>query len=215
MTEQGHIPTILDIQDKALLLPARPQFWTSHDMADFYQTTPQRVVEQMRRNPRRFPEDFWFELREDEISALVGHFARPNRALVTQIAGPNAGLSKVTRGTVIGFTKAGALALSGVLKTPVADAVSVQIVRAVIAMEEAAISDARNMVAKLQIEALQKKPIYSYVERSIRHGLSIGQMWRQSNYPRWKLEQAAREMLAMRLTDRLPHGMQPDLFGDR
>lgn len=199
MTEQGHIPTILDIQDKALLLPGRPQFWTSHHMAEFYQTTPQRVVEQFRRNPARFPDDFWFELRKDEKDVLI-----------TQIAGSN----KVNHGVLIGFTKPGALALSGVLRTPVADAVSVQIVRAVIAMEEAAISDARNMVARLHVEAQRKKPIYGFIAMSMQRGLSIDQMWRGAAYPRWKLEQAAREMLAMRLIDRLPDGIQPDLFGN-
>lgn len=199
MAEQGHIPTILEIQDKALLLPGRPQFWTSHHMAEFYQTEPINIMKQFRRNPDRFPDDFWFELREDEITALVGHFARPN---------------PVNRGVMIGFTKAGALALSGVLKTPVADAVSVQIVRAVIAMEERAIADARDMVGRLQVEAQRKKPIYGFIAMSMQAGLSIDRMWRGANYPRWKLGQAAREMLAMRLIDRLPDGMQPDLFGN-
>ncbi|MFI0477425.1 ORF6N domain-containing protein [Paracoccus jiaweipingae] len=197
MTTTGHIPTIMDIQDKALLLPGRPQFWTSHHMAEFYQTTPQRVVEQMRRNPERFPEDFWFDLREDEKEVLVTQFAGPNR---------------VNRGVLIGFTKGGALALSGVLRTPVANAVSVQIVRAIVAMEDQAIADARNMVARLQTEAMRKKPIFVMIELGMARGLSIQQMWRDSNYPLWKLEQAARDMLAMRLIDRLPDGMQAGLF---
>ena len=197
MTETGHIPSILDIQEKALLLPGRSQCWTSHTMAEFYQTSPQRVVEQLRRNPRRFPEDFWFELRDDEKAVLVTQFAGPNR---------------VNRGVMIGFTKAGALALSGVLRTPVADAVSVQIVRAVIAMEEAAIRDARSMVARLHVDAQRKKPIYGLIQLSMANGLALDEMWRMSSYPRWKLEQAAREMLAMKMIAQLPEGMQPGLF---
>lgn len=199
MTEDGHIPTILDIQDKALLLPGRPQFWTSHHMAEFYQTTPQIVMRQFRRHPNRFPHDFCFELREDELAVLVERSVLPTR---------------LNRGIMVGFTKGGALALSGVLKTPVADQVSVQIVRAVIAMEEAAISDARSMVARVHVEALRKKPIFGFIAMSMEKGLSIEAMRRMSSYPLWKLEQAAREMLAMRLTDRLPDGMQPDLFGN-
>lgn len=197
MTEQGHIPTILDIQDKALLLPGRQQFWTSHHMAEFYQTTPDNVVRQMRRNPRRFPDDFWFELRDDEMTVLVRHFGGPNR---------------VNRGVMIGFAKGGALALSGVLKTPVADAVSVQIVRAVIAMEQAAISDARDMLARLHVDAQRKKPIYGFIAMGLEKGLTIDAMRRMASYPLWKLEQAAREMLAMRLIDRLPDGMTAGLF---
>lgn len=191
------IPTILDIQDKALLLPGRPQFWTSHHMAEFYHTSPQRVVEQMRRNPRRFPDDFWFELREDEMQVLVTHFAGPNR---------------VNRGVMIGFTKAGALALATVLKTPVADAVSVQIVRAIVAMEEQAISDAKRMLLKLRSDIFQKKPIYNRIKVYVEAGLSFDQLWRDTNYSRFKLEQAAREMLAQGLIPHLPAGMQPGLF---
>jgi hypothetical protein len=197
-TKDTPIPTILDIQDKALLLPGRPQFWTSHHMAEFYQTSPERVVQQMRRNPRRFPDDFWFELREDEKAALVMQFAGPNR---------------VNRGVMIGFTKAGALALSGVLRTPVADAVSVQIVRAIVAMEEQAIRDAEAMVEKLRCDVLVKKPIYVRIAQCMARGLSIEEMRRETSYPAWKLEQAAREMLWLGMSPELPKGMQQDLFG--
>lgn len=198
MSTNTTIPTILDIQDKALLLPDRPQFWTSHHMAEFYQTRPQRVVEQLRRNPDRFPEDFWFELREDEKQVLVTHFAAP---------------SKTNRGVMIGFTHAGALALSGVLKTKVADAVSVQIIRAVVAMEKAAIADAKAMVGKLHTDTLRMKPIYAYIQMCMALGRGhIELMWRGSNYAKWKLEQAARELRAMRIIPNLPEGLQEDLF---
>lgn len=196
-SHDSRIPTILDIQDKALLLPGRPQFWTSHHMAGFYQTTPDNVVRQFRRNPNRFPDDFWFELREGEVQVLVRHFGGPSR---------------VNRGVLIGFTKAGALALSGVLKTPVADAVSVQIVRAIVAMEEQAISDAKRMLLKLRSDVFQKKPIYNRIKVYVDAGLSFDQLWRDTNYSRFKLEQAAREMLAQGLIPHLPAGMQPGLF---
>ena len=178
MTDQGHIPTIQDIQDKALLLPGRPQFWTSHHMAEFYQTTPQRVVEQMRRNPRRFPNFFWFELREDE-----------KRALITQIAGSN----RVNHGVLIGFTKAGALALSGVLRTPVADAVSVQIVRAIIAMEEAAVADAKAMVQRLTTEQLCKSALRVRIAEGVRNGLTFDQIVRggSARAGRWTRRRAS------------------------
>lgn len=191
------LPTITDILHTARLLPGRPQFWTSDQLAEFYQTTPAALMQQFRRNPDRFPADFWFELRADEKEVLVTQNVLPNR---------------VNRGVLIGFTRAGTLALSGVLKTAVADAVSVTIIRAFVAMEQAALADTRAMVARLHVEAQRKKPIYGYIVMSMQRGLTIDQMWRGANYPRWKLEQAAREMLAMRLIDRLPAGMQPGLF---
>ena len=197
MTKNGHIPTIMDIQDKALLLPGRPQFWTSHHMAEFYQTTPQRVVEQMRRNPDRFPGDFWFELREDETAALVTQFAGPNR---------------VNRGVLIGFTKGGALALSGVLRTPVANEVSVQIVRAIVAMEDQAIADANAMLLKLRTEETRRKPLRVQVIEGCRAGYNIEQIRRMGSASRPRLEQAARECFTLGLIDALPKGMQPGLF---
>lgn len=197
MTQTGHIPTIMDIQDKALLLPGRPQFWTSHHMAEFYQTQPQRVVEQMRRNPERFPEDFWFDLREDEKEVLVTQFAGPNR---------------VNRGVLIGFTKGGALALSGVLRTPVANAVSVQIVRAIVAMEDRAIADAKFMVQKLHMDVVAKKPIYVRIKQAHAEGWTLDELWKQTNYPRYRIEDAVREMVAMRLIPAPLAGMQPGLF---
>lgn len=196
MSTDTTIPTILDIQDKALLLPGRPQFWSSHHMAEFYQTNPSNLVRQFRRNPNRFPSDFWFELREDEKAVLVGQFGAPNR---------------INRGVLIGFTHAGALALSGVLKTPVADAVSVQIIRAVVAMEAQAISDAKAMVLKLRTDA-SKKPIYMWIKSYVEDGRSFEELWRSTNYSRFKLEQAAREMLVQGLIPHLPEGLQPGLF---
>lgn len=191
------IPTILDIQDKAVVLPDRPQFWTSHHMAEFYRTNPRNLVRQFRRNPERFPSDFWFELKEEEKTVLVGQFGAPNR---------------VNRGVLIGFTHSGALALSGVLKTPIADMVSVQIIRAVTAMEQQAIADANAMVGKLRTDTLRKKAIYVLIETGMRQGLSFDDMWRASSYAKWKLEKAAHELLSMRIISHLPMGMQAGLF---
>ena len=195
-TDDTQIPTILDIQDKALLLPGRPQFWTAQSMAAFYQTRPKNVVQQLKRNLPRFPGDFWFELREDEKAALIAQKELSNR---------------FNHGEAIGFTRAGALALSGVLKTPVANAVSVQIIRAIVAMEDAAIQDAKRMLLKLRTD-ISKKPIYTWIKNYVEAGFSFEELWRDTNYSRPKLEIAAREMLAQGLIPHLPEGMQPGLF---
>jgi hypothetical protein len=110
------------------------------------------------------------------------------------------------------FTQAGAYALSGVLTSDVAIEVGIAIYRAFTAMELAALADTRDMVARLQVDALRKKPIYGFVAMAMEKGLGIEAMRRMSSYPQWKLEQAARDMLAMRLIGRLPEGMPPGLF---
>jgi hypothetical protein len=88
----------------------------------------------------------------------------------------------------------------------------VQIVRAIVAMEEQAIADAKRMVLKLHSDIFQKKPIYNRIKVYVDAGLSFDQLWRDTNYSRHKLEQAAREMLAQGLIPHLPTGMQPGLF---
>jgi len=199
---ETRLPTINDILQTARLLPGRPQFWTSDQLAAFYQTTPAALMQQFRRNPGRFPADFWFELREDEKEVLVTQNVLPNR---------------VNRGVLIGFTRSGTLALSGVLKTPVADEVSVTIIRAFVAMESRAIADAQEMVLKLQTEEARRKPIRIMVMMGANAGQSFAAICRSGNYPKWKVAQALRECQAMGLIAALPKGMplvQGNLFGE-
>lgn len=205
------LPTILDIQESAMLLPGRPQFWLSHQLAEFYQTRPQRVVEQLRRNPDRFPEDFWFELREDEKAVLVTQNARPN---------------KINRGVMIGFTHAGALALSGVLKTKVADAVSVQIIRAVVAMEKQAIAEVEFLLEKTCDEIRHRRPILGRIALAAEHGWNFDMLNSSVSLSRPKLVLAIKDALKLGLIKKAPsgtpwqlepkiiNGNQPDLFGD-
>ncbi len=197
MTTPTHdLPSILDVQQSVLTLVGRPAFMTVYQLADFYGTTPKGIMQQVRRNPRRFPEDFWFALREDEIRHLVTQNALPNR---------------LNRGEAIAFTRPGALALSGVLRTEVADQVSVIIIRAFTAMEQAAIRDARFMLAKLRAD-VSVKPIYHMIVSLSAMGLSFEQMWRATNYSRPRMEQAVKECLALGLIEAGPAGFQADLF---
>jgi hypothetical protein len=45
------------------------------DLAELYGVETKRLKEQVRRNIRRFPEDFMFELTKDEIKNLRSQFA--------------------------------------------------------------------------------------------------------------------------------------------
>lgn len=197
----NNLPTINDILQTARLLPGRPQFWTSHQVGSFYHTSPKDVMQQFRRNLDRFPADFWFELREDEIEVLVRQNAAPNR---------------VNRGILIGFTRAGTLAVSGILKTSVANEVSVTIIRAFVEMETSAIASANTMVLKLRTEEMMRKRIRVQAVNGANGGLDFEAIWRMGNYTKGQIAAALRECLAMGLLDRLPNGMpmvQGDLFG--
>jgi hypothetical protein len=47
-------------------------------LADLYGIETKRLVEQVKRNLERFPEDFMFQLRRDEAAALRSQIATSN-----------------------------------------------------------------------------------------------------------------------------------------
>lgn len=49
------------------------------DLAKLYGVKAIRLREQVKRNPKRFPEDFMFQLNKRETSFMVSHFAIPSK----------------------------------------------------------------------------------------------------------------------------------------
>jgi hypothetical protein len=88
------------------------------DLAELYRVTTKRINEAVRRNRKRFPEDFMFQLTEAE-----------HQSLRSQIA-----TSKTGRGgrryMPFAFTEQGVAMLSGVLTSNVAIEVNINIMRA-------------------------------------------------------------------------------------
>ena len=87
-----------------------------------------RLVEQVKRNLERFPEDFMFQLATDEIAALRSQIA----------------ISKSGRGgrryAPYVFTEQGVAMLSSVLRSKRAIAVNIEIMRAFVELRRGAIS---------------------------------------------------------------------------
>lgn len=87
------------------------------DLAKLYGVTTGRLNEQVTRNTDRFPEDFAFQLTQQEFTALISHFA----------------ISKSGRGgrrkRPWVFTEHGVAMLSSVLRSPTAVKVNVEIMR--------------------------------------------------------------------------------------
>jgi hypothetical protein len=89
------------------------------DLAKIYGVTTKRLNEQVRRNQERFPEDFIFRLTAAEVNAL-------NRS---QIA-TGSQKHRDPKFLPFAFTEHGAVMLASVLKSPVAIAASINVVRA-------------------------------------------------------------------------------------
>ena len=89
------------------------------DVAHIYGVSTMRLNQQVNRNRERFPEDFMFQLTKEEAAAL-----RLQNAILKTSRGQH------RKYLPYAFTEHGAVMLSAVLRTPVAVAASIQIVRA-------------------------------------------------------------------------------------
>lgn len=111
------------------------------DLAVLYGVETKRLNEQVRRNKERFPEDFMFQLSPTEKMEVVANCDHLSKL-------------KFSRNLPYAFTEHGAIMAASVLNTPLAVAVSVQVVRAFVKLREM-ISTHKDLAKKL--ESLEKK----------------------------------------------------------
>jgi len=65
---------IIPIHHKIYTLRGK-QIMLDSDLAELYQVDTKRLNEQVRRNSERFPDDFMFQLSEEEYESLRSQFA--------------------------------------------------------------------------------------------------------------------------------------------
>jgi hypothetical protein len=92
------------------------------DLVLLYGVTTKRLNEQVRRNPGRFPDDFLFQLTNQDLANLRSQFATSSLRPLQRWGG--------RRYPPLAFTEHGALMAASVLNTPRAIEVSVYVVRA-------------------------------------------------------------------------------------
>ena len=78
------------------------------DLAKMYEVETKYLKQMVRRNAERFPEDFMFQLSNEEVNCLIS-------SLRLQIAISNKG---GTRYSPFAFTEQGVAMLSGILRSP-------------------------------------------------------------------------------------------------
>ena len=94
------------------------------DLAMLYEVETRSLNQTVKRNKRRFPSDFMFQLTEQEWHLISSQFVMTSRMKRPKSSLPYA------------FTELGALMLSSVLRSPVADETSIKITRAFVAMRQ-------------------------------------------------------------------------------
>jgi len=106
------------------------------DLAALYEVETKRLKEAVRRNKKRFPDDFMFELSSEEYNSLRTQFATSN-PLRSQIASSKRG---GTRYAPFAFTEQGVSMLSAVLNSSKAIDVNISIMRAFVMMRQLAMN---------------------------------------------------------------------------
>lgn len=118
------------------------------DLAEMYGTETKRLKEAVRRNIKRFPSDFMFELTREEYSSLRTQFATSNSR-------------GGTRYMPFAFTEHGVAQLSSVLNSDVAIEINIQIIRAFIAIRQLVLNPPADKFTVLQKEV---KELREYIE---------------------------------------------------
>jgi hypothetical protein len=117
------------------------QVMLDEDLADLYGVETKRLIEQVKRNLERFPEDFMFQLRKDEVAALR-----------SQIATSNSGRGGRRYAPYV-FTEQGVAMLSSVLRSKTAIAVHIEIMRAFVELRRIANS---NVAIEKRLEQIER-----------------------------------------------------------
>jgi len=128
--------------ERVILLIRGHKVMLDADLAALYGVTTKRLNEQVRRNKKRFPADFMFQLTTEEAKSLRSQFATSNRGRGGRRYAP------------LAFTEQGVAMLSTVLNSERAIQVNIEIMRAFVRL--------RGMIAShddlaRKLEALEKK----------------------------------------------------------
>lgn len=139
--KQENLLPIESIQNKIYVIRGKKVLIDRH-LAELYGVSTKRLNEQVKRNLRRFPDDFMFQLSKEEYLQWKSQIA-------TSIS-DTMGLRKLP----YAFTEQGVAMLSGVLNSEKAIAVNIQIMRVFVKIREMILS---NKDLKRKIEILERK----------------------------------------------------------
>ena len=151
-------PTSADIIRSRILTIRGVQVMLDRDLAELYGVPTKRLNEQVKRNARRFPNNFMFQLSKAELEDWRSQIATSNKGnWMSQNA-----TSKMQQAVKMGarkrpyaFTEHGIIMLASVLKSETAIDVSIRITNAFVAMRKALISIAPVMARIAETERLQ------------------------------------------------------------
>lgn len=129
--------------ERAIVLLRGHKVLLDNDLAELYEVEVKKLNQAVKRNIERFPKDFMFQLAEDEFESL--------RSQIVTLKNSRGSHRKYRP---YAFTEQGVAMLSGVLNSPRAIAVNVEIMRAFVRLREMLSSHAE--LAR-RLDELEKK----------------------------------------------------------
>jgi hypothetical protein len=152
--EKGVIPA--EVIEKKIYFLRNQKVMLSSDLAELYQVEPRVLIQAVKRNIDRFPEDFALQLTWDEFSILKSH---PIISKAEPVSVSRSQSVILKRGFNVkyppyAFTEQGVAMFSSVLRSKRAGQVNIEIMRAFVGLRRILVSQvalARNF------EALEKK----------------------------------------------------------
>ena len=154
ITEEVVARKIYHIRGKKVML--------DRDLAELYGVETKRLNEQVKRNEKRFPSDFMFQLTAQELENWKSQNATSNKEKLGLRKMPNV------------FTEQGVAMLSGVLNSETAIEVNIQIIRIFTRMREFMLSQNDLL---LKINALEKT-VSAQSQKSNKHDADIDSIFK-------------------------------------
>jgi hypothetical protein len=144
--------------ERSILLIRGHKIMLSLDLAERYGVEPRSLIQAVKRNIERFPDDFMFQLTKEEFDHLK------SQNVISSLKS----WGGLRRAIPYAFTEQGVAMLSSVLRSPRAVAVNIEIMRAFVRLRRMLASHA-DLARKL--DALEKKydSQFKIVFDAIRH----------------------------------------------
>ncbi|RYE25160.1 MAG: ORF6N domain-containing protein [Sphingobacteriaceae bacterium] len=138
---EGNIIIPDEVVIRKIYLVRKHKVMVDRDLAELYGIKAIRLREQVKRNQTRFPENFMFQLTEQEVADMVSQNAIPSKQSL------GGSLPYV-------FTEHGVLMLSNVLKSEKAIQMSIRIIELFVKLREMLLS---HKDVQLLVEQVEKK----------------------------------------------------------
>jgi hypothetical protein len=135
-------PNSIDLIARSIVVFRGNKVLLDSDLAALYGVTTARLNQQVRRNIKRFPADFMFQLSKEEHSALMLQFATSKR------------MRGGRRKTPLVFTEHGSIQAANVLRSKRAVEMSIFVVRAFVRLREVLAS---NRALARRLDELERK----------------------------------------------------------